>query len=184
MKNTSEPKLIIPKRFGDHRGFFAEIYSRETYRQAGIEVEFVQDNHSLSRKEGTLRGLHFQAPPFAQAKLVQCIRGTIFDIAVDIRVGSPNFGKTYDFVLAAQRGEQLYVPVGFLHGFVTLEPNCEIMYKCSNYYNPGAEGVISYKDPDLKITWPGTEPKVLSERDASAPFLADFNSPFIYGVNS
>ena len=176
--------LISPKRYGDHRGYFAETYSRRKYSEFGIDDDFVQDNHSLSRDAGTLRGLHFQAPPHAQAKLVRCGRGAIFDIAVDIRKGSPAYGHWEGYELTAENGEQLYVPVGFAHGFVTLEPDSEIVYKCSDYYAPETEGSVLWSDPDIGIDWPiGSDP-ILSDKDAVAPLLSDLESPFIFGENS
>jgi len=175
---------INPHRHCDHRGFFAETYSRRKYSELGIDVEFVQDNHSLSREVGTFRGLHFQAPPHAQAKLVRCGRGAIFDVAVDIRRGSPTFGEWKGYELKAENGEQLYVPVGFAHGFVTLEPDSEIVYKCSDYYAPEAEGAVLWNDPDIGIDWPTDADPILSEKDAAAPLLSDLESPFIFGENS
>lgn len=176
--------LISPERHGDHRGFFAETYSRRKYTELGIEDEFVQDNHSLSRDVGTLRGLHYQAPPHAQAKLVRCGRGALFDVAVDIRSGSPTFGQWEGYELTAENGEQLYVPVGFAHGFVTLEPDSEIVYKCSDYYAPETEGAILWNDPDISIDWPTDADPILSEKDAVAPLLSELESPFIFGENS
>jgi dTDP-4-dehydrorhamnose 3,5-epimerase len=132
--------MIEPDRFGDHRGFFAETYSRRVYAELGIDVEFVQDNHSLSAAVGTVRGLHFQMPPHAQAKLVRCGRGAIFDVAVDIRKGSPTFGQSVGYELSAENGAQVFVPAGFAHGFMTLQPDSEIIYKCSDYYAPETEG--------------------------------------------
>ena len=175
---------IRPNRHIDHRGFFAEIYSRRKYSDLGIDVDFVQDNHSLSRDVGTLRGLHFQAPPHAQAKLVRCGRGALFDVAVDIRRGSPTYGEWKAYELTAENGEQLYIPVGFAHGFVTLEPDSEIVYKCSDYYAPETEGAILWSDPYIGIDWPiGSDP-ILSDKDAVAPLLSDLESPFIFGENS
>ena len=168
---------ILPSRFGDHRGFFSETYSQLAYANLGIEAVFVQDNHSLSAAVGTVRGLHFQVPPHAQAKLVRCGRGAIFDVAVDIRRGSPTYGRWAGFTLSAENGAQLYIPVGFAHGFATLEPDSEIIYKCSDYYAPETEGALRWDDPDIGIAWPLTAAPVLSEKDASAPLLADFNSP-------
>ena len=176
--------LIKPNRHGDHRGFFAETYSRKKYLEYGIDVEFVQDNHSISKEVGTLRGLHFQSPPHAQAKLVRCGRGALFDVTVDIRRGSPTYGKWENFELTAENGYQLYVPIGFAHGFMTLEQESEIVYKCSDYYAPETEKSISWKDPDIKICWPKLDKPILSEKDAGAPILEDFESPFIYGHNS
>lgn len=171
-------------RHGDHRGFFAETYNRRRYLEFGIDVDFVQDNHSLSKEVGTIRGLHFQAPPRAQAKLVRCGRGAIFDVAVDIRKGSPTYGKWEGYELSAKNGQQLYVPVGFAHGFVTLEPDSEIIYKCSDYYAPEDEGSVLWSDPDISIAWPAIRNPILNAKDATAPVLADFDSPFIYGQNS
>ena len=176
--------LIRPKRFGDQRGFFAETYSRQKYLKMGIDVEFVQDNHSLSRNAGTLRGLHFQAPPHAQGKLVRCGRGAFFDVAVDIRRGSPTYGQWVGYVLSVDNGHQLYVPVGFAHGFVTLEPDSEIIYKCTDYYVPETEGALHWNDPDIGIEWPLKGNPTLSERDAVAPLLKSFESPFIFGENA
>ena len=176
--------LIKPNRHGDHRGFFAETYSRKKYLEYGIDIEFVQDNHSISKEVGTLRGLHFQSPPHAQAKLVRCGRGALFDVTVDIRRGSPTYGKWESFELTAENGYQLYVPIGFAHGFMTLEQESEIVYKCSDYYAPETEKSISWKDPDIKICWPKLDKPILSEKDAGAPILEDFESPFIYGHNS
>ena len=184
-KNLKDTTLLItPSRFGDHRGFFAETYSRQKYMKLGIDVEFVQDNHSLSHDVETLRGLHFQMPPHAQGKLVRCGRGAIFDVAVDIRRGSPTYGQWVGYVLSAENGHQLYVPVGFAHGFVTLEPDSEIVYKCSDYYAPETEGALRWDDPDIGIEWRLKGTPILSEKDAIAPLLKDFKSPFIFGENS
>lgn len=175
---------INPQRHGDHRGFFAETYSRRKYSELGIDVEFVQDNHSLSREVGTLRGLHFQAPPHAQAKLVRCGRGAIFDVAVDIRRGSPTYGQWKGYELSAENGNQLYIPVGFAHGFVTLEPDSEIVYKCSDYYALETEGAILWNDPDIGIDWPTKADPILSDKDAVVPLISELESPFIFGENS
>lgn len=169
---------IKPSRFGDHRGFFAETYNLRDYKKLGVNVEFVQDNHSLSASLGTVRGLHFQAPPHAQAKLVRCGRGAIFDVAVDIRRGSPTYGKWAGFTLSAENGVQIYIPAGFAHGFVTLEADSEVVYKCSDYYAPEAEGALRWDDPAIGIEWPIIEDAVLSEKDANTPLLADLYSPF------
>ena len=175
---------IQPERHGDHRGFFAETYSRRQYAELGINVDFVQDNHSLSREVGTLRGLHFQAPPHAQAKLVRCGRGALFDVAVDIRRGSPTYGRWEGYELTAENGDQLYIPVGFAHGFVTLEPDSEIVYKCSDYYAPETEGAVLWNDPDIGIDWPIDTAPILSDKDAVAPLFPDLESPFVFGENS
>ena len=177
-------KLIKVRRYKDSRGFFAETYSRRQYAELGIDIEFVQDNCSLSREVGTLRGLHFQAPPHAQAKLVRCGRGAIFDVALDIRRGSPTYGEWKGYELTAENGEQLYVPVGFAHGFVTLEPHSEIVYKCSDYYAPETEGAILWNDTDIGINWPTKADPILSDKDAVAPLLSELESPFIFGENS
>ena len=174
--------LIKPERFGDHRGFFGETYSRRRYTEMGIGVEFVQDNHSLSHPVGTLRGLHFQASPAAQGKLVRCGRGAIFDVAVDIRRGSPTYGEWEGYELSAENGHQLYIPVGYAHGFVTLEPDSEIIYKCTDYYAPDTEGAVRWDS--CGIEWPLSGDPILSDKDAIAPALADFDSPFNYGENS
>jgi dTDP-4-dehydrorhamnose 3,5-epimerase len=175
-------QLIVPLRHGDHRGFFGETYSLRRYEDLGINVEFVQDNHSLSHAIGTLRGLHFQAPPAAQGKLVRCGRGAIFDVAVDIRRGSPTYGKWEGYELTAENGHQLYVPVGFAHGFVTLEADSEIVYKCTDYYASETEGAVLWKS--CGIEWPLSGDPILSDKDQEAPLLADFNTPFVYGQNS
>ena len=174
--------LIKPERHGDCRGFFGETYSRRRYTELGIDVEFVQDNHSLSHAVGTLRGLHFQAQPAAQGKLVRCGRGAIFDVAVDIRRGSPTYGEWEGYALSAENGHQLYVPVGFAHGFVTLEPDSEIVYKCTDYYAPETEGAVRWDS--CGIEWPLSGEPILSDKDAIASALVDFESPFIYGENS
>ena len=174
--------LIVVRKYTDKRGYFGETYSRRRYADMGIDVEFVQDNHSLSRAVETLRGLHFQAPPAAQGKLVRCGRGAIFDVAVDIRRGSPTFGQWEGYELTAENGHQLYVPEGFAHGFVTLEPDSEIIYKCTDYYAPETEGAIRWDS--CGIDWPLSVDPILSDKDAVAPALADFDSPFIYGENS
>ena len=177
-------QLIETLKYYDHRGFFAETYSRRKYSELGIDDDFVQDNHSISREVGTLRGLHFQAPPHAQAKLVRCGSGAIFDVAVDIRKGSPTYGHWEGYELTAENGYQLYIPVGFAHGFVTLKQDSEIVYKCSDYYAPETEGSVLWNDTDIGIDWPTGADPILSDKDAAAPLLADIESPFIFGENS
>ena len=182
-KSLSIPqvKLITPKRFGDHRGFFEETYNLHQFLAAGVETVFVQDNHSLSSEVGTVRGLHFQAPPRAQAKLVRCGRGRLFDVAVDIRKGSPTFGKWVGEELSFENGRVLLVPAGFAHGFMTLEPYTEIVYKCSDTYAPETEGALRWDDPEVDIDWPlKATPKKLSEKDLVAPFLSDLETPFLF----
>lgn len=172
---------ITPKRFQDARGWFSETWRRDRYFAAGIDVEFVQDNQSYSGPSGTLRGIHFQTPPFAQAKLVRCLRGRIWDVAVDLRAGSPTFGQWVAAELSAERGEQLFVPAGFGHAFLTLEPDTEVAYKVDAVYAPECDGGIAWNDPDLAIDWPlpGAAPE-LSDKDARLPLLKDFVSPFAY----
>ncbi|OWU66746.1 dTDP-4-dehydrorhamnose 3,5-epimerase [Roseovarius sp. 22II1-1F6A] len=183
LSDTTLPGLLLiePRRFGDHRGFFAETYNRQAYEAHGITTDWVQDNHSLSATPGTLRGLHFQAPPNAQAKLVRCGRGRLFDVVVDLRRGSPTFGQWEGFELSAENGHQLLIPVGFAHGFVTRERDTEIVYKCSDYYAPETEGAVVWDDPDVGIDWgfEGTAP-ILSDKDRAAPRLKDFETPFTY----
>ena len=176
--------LIKPTRHKDERGFFSETYSRRRYKEFGIDMDFVQDNHSFSLEPGTLRGLHFQAPPNAQGKLVRCGKGAIFDVAVDIRKGSPTFGDWAGYELTEENGYQLYVPIGFAHGFVTLNPGSELVYKCTDYYAPNAERSIRWDDPTIGIAWPLAEQLILNERDKIAPLLTDFKSPFTLGENS
>ena len=173
--------LLTPGRFGDHRGFFSESWNRARMAAAGYDIDFVQDNHSLSREEGTVRGLHFQSPPHAQAKLVRCGQGVLFDVAVDIRKGSPTYGHWVGYELSAENGRQLLIPAGFLHGFVTRAPNTEIIYKCSDYYAPDCDGAVRFDDPDIGIDWGlGDTPPVLSAKDEAAPLLRDFDTPFTY----
>ncbi|MEP6068600.1 MAG: dTDP-4-dehydrorhamnose 3,5-epimerase [Paracoccaceae bacterium] len=173
--------VLTPKRFGDARGFFCESWSRQRMAEAGFDIDWVQDNHSVSAQVGTVRGLHFQSPPHAQAKLVRCGRGALFDVAVDIRKGSPSFGKWFGTELSFENGKQLLVPAGFLHGFVTREPDTEIVYKCSDYYSPECDGAVRFDCPQIGIDWgmAGVGP-VLSTKDKSAPTLDSFDSPFVY----
>jgi dTDP-4-dehydrorhamnose 3,5-epimerase len=174
-------KILTPRRFGDARGFFSESWSRKVLAAQGLDYDFVQDNHSLSARVGTVRGLHFQSPPHAQDKLVRCGRGRLFDVAVDIRRGSPTYGKWVGAELSFENGRQLLVPAGFLHGFVTREPDTEIVYKCTDYYAPDCDGAVRWNDPDIGIDWgiDGQAP-LLSDKDAAAPLLADFTTPFVY----
>ena len=172
-------QVLTPKRHGDHRGFFSEVYRKEFLSTKGIDVEFVQDNHSLSAEKGTVRGLHFQAPPFAQDKLVRVVRGSVFDVAVDLRKGSATYGEHVSVVLSAEAWNQVYVPVGFAHGFMTLEPDTEVVYKVSDYYAPDNERGLLWNDPELGIQWPIPERRaVLSEKDRRYPRLADLSTPF------
>jgi len=172
--------LITPRKFGDDRGFFMETFKQKAFNEAiGQTVEFVQDNHSLSASIGTVRGLHFQSPPHAQGKLVRCIRGSIIDIAVDARKSSPTYGQHVRVKLTAENAQQLWVPEGFLHGFATLEPNTEVVYKVTDYFAQEYDENIRWNDPDLNINWGVLENSaILSNKDAVAPFFKDFNSPF------
>ncbi|WP_298380459.1 dTDP-4-dehydrorhamnose 3,5-epimerase [Azospirillum sp.] len=172
-------KIIRPRKFGDHRGFFSETYNKQTFLAAGIDLEFVQDNQSLSADVGTLRGLHFQTPPFAQDKLVRVVRGAILDVAVDIRRGSPTFGRHVKAVISAAEWNQILVPIGFAHGFCTLEPDTEVIYKVTNYYSPAHDRGLAWDDPDLGIDWPlPPGGAVLSDKDRTHPRLADLNDCF------
>ncbi|MEO1657805.1 MAG: dTDP-4-dehydrorhamnose 3,5-epimerase [Pseudomonadota bacterium] len=173
--------LVRPTKHGDHRGFFSETFHGLRYAEAGIDAPFVQDNHSLSATVGTLRGLHFQIAPSAQGKLVRCTAGRILDVAVDIRVGSPTFGQHVSAELTAEGGEQFWVPVGFAHAFVTLEPDTEVQYKVTSYYDPEADRGLAWDDPALGIDWGlgGDEP-VLSAKDTEHPRLADLPQYFTY----
>lgn len=184
VENTSLPgvKILTPRRFGDERGYFCETWNARTFREAGMEADFVQDNHSLSADVGTLRGLHFQSPPHAQDKLVRCTRGAVFDVAVDIRRGSPAYGCWVGVELTPADGHQLFVPKGFLHGFVTLLPDTEVQYKCSDLYAPESDGSVLWSS--LAIDWPLRGAPVLSAKDAAAVPFSKFVSPFICGENS
>ncbi len=180
IEQTSLPGVLLltPARHGDARGFFSESWNKALLAKHGIEIDFVQDNHSLSRDVGTIRGLHFQAPPHAQAKLVRCGRGRIFDVAVDIRRGSPTYGQWTGIELSAENGRQLLVPEGLAHGFVTREPDSEIIYKCSDYYAPDSDGAILWDS--CGIDWDINTTPVLSEKDKTAPAFPDFDSPFVW----
>lgn len=170
--------LLSPPRFGDDRGFFSESWNRRKMADHGIDLDFVQDNHSLSSAVNTVRGLHFQSPPHAQAKLVRCGRGALFDVAVDARKGSATYGQWVGYDLTAENGLQLLIPAGFLHGFATRAPDTEIIYKCSDYYAPECDGAVRFDDPDIAIDWGLSGDAILSEKDSSAQRFADFESPF------
>lgn len=175
------PLSIVPRRHGDARGWFSETYSRKDFAARGITCEFVQDNHSKSAAAGTLRGIHFQRPPHAQAKLVRCLAGAIWDVAVDLRHGSPSFGRWIAATLTAAGGEQLFVPAGFGHGFLTLTDDAEVGYKASDYYAADSEGGVAWDDPDMAIAWPleGLAP-TLSDKDRMLPGLRDLPPVFAY----
>jgi dTDP-4-dehydrorhamnose 3,5-epimerase len=167
-------KIVKPQRFGDHRGFFSEVYNVEKFAQAGINLNFVQDNHSLSVESGTVRGLHFQSAPFGQDKLIRVVRGRLVDVAVDIRKSSPTYGQHVAVELSAENGLQLLIPIGFAHGFCTVEPNTEVIYKVSGYYSSAHDHGLAWDDPALGINWPVVpEGAVLSDKDRHHPRLAD-----------
>lgn len=170
--------ILTPKRFSDARGYFSESWNKKTLAGVGIELDFVQDNHSVSAEVGTLRGLHFQAPPHAQDKLVRCGRGRLLDVVVDIRKGSPSFGQWISVELSAENGRQLLVPKGFLHGFLTREPYTEICYKCSDYFAPECDGAVRWDS--CGVDWEISGSPILSEKDTKAPTLAEFDSPFVW----
>lgn len=173
-------KVLTPRRFEDERGWFSETWNRSRLLAAGIDCDFCQDNHSLSRPAGTLRGMHFQTPPFAQTKLVRCLRGRIFDVAVDIRRASPTFGQWRAIELSAENGKQLLIPAGFAHGFLTLEPDCEIAYKVDAPYAAASDAGFAWDDPAVGIDWPLTGTPVLSDKDRDLPPLAQLEVEFPY----
>ncbi len=181
VEDTAIPavKIVTPKKFGDHRGFFSEVYSRKAWAEAGLDYEFVQDNHSYSAETGVIRGLHFQLAPFGQDKLVRGARGRILDVAVDLRRGSPTFGRHVAVELSADNWRQLLVPIGFAHGFCTLEPDCEVLYKVTNVYSPAHDRGLAFDDPALGIDW-GIDlaGAVLSDKDRKHPRLADLGPQF------
>lgn len=179
----SDVKILTPKRHGDGRGYFSETWSASRMREHGLDLAFVQDNKSLSAARGTLRGLHYQAPPFAQAKLVRVPRGAILDVAVDARRGSPTYGQWVSAEISAENGAQILVPRGFLHGFVTLTTDTLVIYKVDNPYDAASDGGVSWSDPDLGIDWGvSADEVILSDKDARAPAFGDWKSPFEYGV--
>jgi dTDP-4-dehydrorhamnose 3,5-epimerase len=177
--SVAGPVLVSARRFGDHRGFFLESYSQRDFAALGLADVFVQDNHSLSAVAGTVRGLHFQLPPRAQAKLVRVLRGAILDVAVDIRRASPSYGQHVAVELSAENALQLYVPVGFAHGFCTLQPDTEVAYKVTDTYAPDCDRGIAWNDPDLALPWPFDAAAVqLSDKDRRAPRLRDLPAAF------
>ena len=182
IEETSLPDVLIltPARFGDARGWFSETWNAERMRAVGLDLAFTQDNHSFSATQGTLRGLHYQAPPRAQDKLVRCSRGAILDVAVDVRKGSPAYGKWTAVELTPENGRQLLVPKGFLHGFVTRAPDTEVQYKCTDTYAPDCDGSVRWDDPDLGVDWGLSGAPVLSAKDMAAPLFRDWVSPFVY----
>ena len=178
-QNIPDIKVLTPNRHGDHRGFFSEVYNARALAEAEIDIDFVQDNHSLSAEKGTVRGLHFQTLPFAQDKLVRVVRGSVFDVAVDLRRSSPTYGRHVSVVLSAEAWNQVLVPIGFAHGFMTLEPDTEVIYKVSGYYSPEHDKGLLWNDSVLGIRWPIPENEaVLSNKDRGHPRLAEFAPPF------
>ena len=172
---------ILPQKHGDARGFFCETWSKATFAAAGIDLDFVQDNHSLSSCAGTLRGLHYQCPPCAQAKLVRVVHGAIFDVAVDIRLGSPSFAQWVGIEVSSALGNQLLVPRGFAHGFITLHANTEVIYKVDAAYSKEHDRAIRYDDPAIGVSWPvKSETLHLSGKDRDAPLLAEIDTGFSY----
>lgn len=174
-------KIIEPNVFGDHRGWFMETYSTEIFKENGIDIKFVQDNQSFSAAKGTLRGLHYQLNPKAQTKLVRCSKGSIFDVAVDIRKGSPTFGKWLGIELSADNKKQLLIPKGFAHGFMTLTDDVEVQYKVDELYAPECDRGIIWNDPVIGIEWPIDITPVLSAKDEKAPYLEETENNFIFG---
>lgn len=178
---NSDVLLIKSHRFQDARGYFAETYSESEFASFGIETHFVQDNHSMSTARGTVRGLHFQTPPYPQSKLVRVIKGAIFDVAVDLRKGSPLFGNWFGARLDADSGEQIFIPRGFAHGFCTLQPQTEVIYKVDNSYSAECESGLFWADPDISIDWPISDDEaILSDKDKKLPTLSQFRTPFAY----
>lgn len=176
--------VLEPARHGDARGFFSESWNARTMADAGLVYDFVQDNHSFSTQLGTVRGLHFQAPPHAQTKLVRCGRGALFDVAVDIRRGSPTYGAWVGVDLSFENGKQMLIPAGFAHGFMTLTPDCEINYKCTDTYAQPSEGAVAWDDPDIGIVWPRADAPVLSDKDRAAAPLSALDSPFVFDAGA
>lgn len=180
-KTNLEGVLVVePAVFGDHRGWFMETYSKAKFQAQGLGYMFVQDNQSYSAVKGTLRGLHFQLNPKAQTKLVRCTRGSIYDVAVDIRQGSPSYGKWFGIELTGENKKQLLIPKGFAHGFITLTADVEVQYKCDELYAPECDGGILWNDPDIGIEWPLDVTPVLSAKDENAPLLKDVSLNFVY----
>lgn len=177
-------KIIEPAVFGDNRGFFTESYSDQDFKDAGIDIDFIQDNHSLSTQAGVLRGLHFQRGEAAQTKLIRVVTGAVLDVIVDVRKGSPTYKQWEGYILSASNHRQLLVPKGYAHGFVTLTDNVNFLYKCDGYYNAAADGGISFKTPELNIDWPiDFDQAITSDKDAAQPTFTEFekDNPFVYG---
>src|SRR5262245_20204818 len=175
------PRIITPKRYVDNRGWFSESFHEKRLRDIGITCRFVQDNQSSSSHAGTVRGLHFQLPPAAQAKLITVLRGKVLDVAVDVRRGSPTYGKHVCAELSAECGRQFYIPVGFAHGFLTLTDDVLVMYKVSEYYAPAHDSGIRFDDPDISFPWPTSKARIIiSDKDRRLRYLREFDSPFTY----
>ena len=173
--------ILIPELFEDKRGFFSEIWNQNSLARSGINIEMVQENQAYSRQSKTIRGLHFQEPPFAQAKLIRCSRGSILDVAVDIRKGSPTYGKWVSEEISSENRKQILIPVGFLHGYITTTPNTEVVYLCSNYYDPKSEGSVRFDDQDINIDWKiNMKDAIISKKDLEAPLFNELESPFFY----
>ena len=172
--------LLRPRRFADARGYFVETYNERTFAPAGIAVKFVQDNQSYSAKRGTIRGLHFQLPPAAQSKLVRVLQGSVYDVAIDLRVGSPTYGRCDGATLTAEGGEQIFVPRGFAQGFCTLEPDTVVAYTVDEFYAPASDSGLIWNDQTLAVDWPVAGDAVLSDKDHKLGRFADFKSPFRY----
>lgn len=182
--NLQDVKIIEPAVFGDNRGFFTESYSNKDFKDAGIDIDFIQDNHSLSTQAGVLRGLHFQRGEAAQTKLIRVVTGAVLDVIVDVRKGSPTYKQWEGYILSASNHRQLLVPKGYAHGFVTLTDNVNFLYKCDGYYNATADGGISFKTPELNIDWPiDFDQAITSDKDAAQPTFTEFekDNPFVYG---
>jgi len=181
VKATVFPGLLIltPRVFEDERGFFLESYSRRTFAEHGVRCDFVQDNHARSDTRGVLRGLHFQCPTSAQAKLVRVTRGEVFDVVVDLRQGSPTFGRWHSEILSAENHCQMFIPAGFAHAYLTLSECTEFQYKVDAYYDPERDAGILWNDPDIGVQWPIANP-LLSAKDKALPRLRDFSSPFVF----
>lgn len=173
--------VVEPKVFGDHRGWFMETYNEANFLEVGLNIRFVQDNHSFSASKGTLRGLHYQINPGAQSKLVRCTKGVIYDVAVDIRKGSPTYGKWFGIELSAENKKQLFIPKGFAHGFMTLTENVEVQYKVDEFYAPECDRSIRWDDPTINIEWPLKITPILSDKDKNAPFLEEAENNFVFG---
>lgn len=173
--------VIEPKVFGDHRGWFTETYNEEDFQKAGIDIAFIQDNHSFSATKGTLRGLHYQTNPKAQTKLVRCTKGEIFDVAVDARKGSPTYGKWFGVELTAENKKQLLIPKGFAHAFMTLTDDAEVQYKVDALYAPECDNGVIWNDPEVGVEWPLDLEPVLSVKDSNLPLFKDAVNNFVYG---